>query len=125
MNYKIACAIITITMVFGCNQDKPEIYQEKTSKTDSTEQDIQVQYESKNHIETFQLKNSDEWGYDIYINGHHTIRQESIPGLPTMRGFKTEEYAKKVEELALRKIENNIFPPSIKKNELDSLAIYI
>jgi len=63
------------------------------------------------------------WGYDIYINGARTIVQPNAPALPGNAGFKTEADAKKVGELMAYKIKNNIMPPMVTVEELDSLGV--
>lgn len=64
------------------------------------------------------------WGYDIYINGARTIVQPNAPALPGNAGFKTEADAKKVGELMAYKIKNNIMPPMVTVEELDSLGVF-
>lgn len=63
------------------------------------------------------------WGYDIYIFGSLYIHQPNIPAVPGNRGFKTEADAKKAGAWAVHKIRNNIMPPTISVEELDSLGV--
>jgi hypothetical protein len=63
------------------------------------------------------------YGYDILKNGRILIHQPQIPALPGNEGFKTEEKAEKVAEFVIHKIRQNIFPPSITIQELDSLGV--
>lgn len=66
----------------------------------------------------------DGYGYDIYVDGQRYIHQLNIPSVPGTKGFKTEADALKVATLVRKKIENNIMPPSITPEELDSLGVY-
>ena len=66
---------------------------------------------------------NDTYGYNILMNGRALIHQPSIPALPGVEGFKTEEDARKVGELVIDKIRQNIFPPSVSVVELDSLGV--
>ncbi len=72
-------------------------------------------------IKTFQT--GDTWGYDISIDGTLYIHQPTIPSLPGDKGFKTEADAKKVAELVITKIRQNIMPPGVTPEELKDLSI--
>lgn len=66
----------------------------------------------------------DGYGYDIYVDGQRYIHQVNIPSVPGTKGFESEADALKVATLVRQKIENNIMPPSITPEELDSLGVY-
>ena len=63
------------------------------------------------------------YGYEILINGKTFIRQKNIPGLPGLTGFKRKEDAEKTAQLVLRKLAAGIMPPSIDKNDIDSMKV--
>ena len=63
------------------------------------------------------------FGYDIYINGTMYIHQYNIPALPGNNGFKTKEAAQKAGELVAYKVKNNIMPPTVSVEELDSIGV--
>lgn len=63
------------------------------------------------------------FGYDIIANGKPYIHQPHIPAIAGNRGFATEAAAKKAGEFILTKIRKNIMPPSVSKEELDSLGV--
>lgn len=64
------------------------------------------------------------FGYDIYLDDRITIHQPSIPALPGNKGFETEEQAKKVAELVIKKIRNGEMPPTISTDELKERGVY-
>lgn len=66
---------------------------------------------------------NDTYGYSIDMNGSTLIHQPSAPALPGVEGFDREEDARIVGEFVIDKIRNNIFPPSVTVEELDSLGV--
>ena len=63
------------------------------------------------------------FGYDIYMYRSLYVHQPHIPAINGNRGFDTEEQAHKVAEFIVYKIKNNIMPPSVTPQELDSLGV--
>ena len=63
------------------------------------------------------------YGYEILVNGKALIRQKNIPGLSGSTGFKRKKDAEKCAHLVLKKLSAGIMPPSIDKNELDSMNV--
>ncbi len=63
------------------------------------------------------------YGYAIMMDNRLFINQPTIPGQPGNKGFQTKEKAVKVAQLVIHKIKNNQFPPSIAREELDSLNV--
>ena len=63
------------------------------------------------------------YGYDVFADGKPYIHQPHIPAVAGNRGFATEATAKKAGEFILYKISRNIMPPSVSKEELDSLGV--
>jgi len=64
------------------------------------------------------------WGYQIYRGKKMLIDQSTIPAVGGNRKFMSEEDAKKVGELVLKKLSSNgLDLPSISVFELDSLKI--
>jgi hypothetical protein len=63
------------------------------------------------------------WGYDILLWSSRYVHQPSIPALPGNRGFAEDSLARKAAEFIVKKIRNNIIPPSVTIQELDSLGV--
>lgn len=74
---------------------------------------------------TYQIINAHEntFGYNILDHSRLMIHQQSVPGLPGNKGFSKKADAEKVAKLVINKITRNIMPPTITKNEMDSLHI--
>jgi hypothetical protein len=72
-------------------------------------------------IESFQVDGS--WAYRIYKDSAAIIEQKTVPGIQGNAGFKNENEALKTAALVVEKLNQNIFPPTISKRELDSLKI--
>ncbi len=63
------------------------------------------------------------FGYDIIVDTATYVHQPHIPAVPGNQGFTTAEKAKKAGEFVAYKIRNNILPPSVTVEELDSLQV--
>lgn len=64
------------------------------------------------------------FGYNVLVNGKIFVHQPSIPSIPGNQTFASKEKAQLVANLVMLKLQNNIMPPSVSKNELDSLQIF-
>ena len=63
------------------------------------------------------------FGYNILIYDALYVHQPHVPAINGSRGFKTQEQATKAAEFVIYKIRNNIMPPSLTVQELDSLGV--
>jgi len=63
------------------------------------------------------------WGYQILNNDKLYINQPHIPSMQGNMGFKSKENALTTADYIIHKLENNIFPPTISPQELDSLGV--
>ncbi|WP_372751291.1 DUF4907 domain-containing protein [Labilibaculum sp.] len=88
----------------------------KMEQARKTEQSIKLEWT----METMQVDNG--WGFIISMNGKPTIKQDRIPAIDKKNVFLTEESARQVGEIMLRRIQNNK-RPSISKSELIELGI--
>lgn len=62
------------------------------------------------------------FGYNILIYDAVYNHQPHIPAINGMRGFNTAEQAQSAATLVVHKIRNNIMPPSLSPQELDSIG---
>ncbi|HMX04690.1 MAG TPA: DUF4907 domain-containing protein [Chitinophagales bacterium] len=65
------------------------------------------------------------WGYDILIDTVRYVHQEHIPAINGLHPFASESDAYKTGELAIKKLEQGIMPPTITVEELRELGIVI
>lgn len=63
------------------------------------------------------------WGYNIMVDGKIYIHQPTIPAIMGNNGFSSEDKASKAAEFVIYKIRNNVIPPSVSPEELDSLEV--
>ncbi|HKR05798.1 MAG TPA: DUF4907 domain-containing protein [Bacteroidia bacterium] len=127
-----------LLFVFACNNEKknaaesesknePE-HEEMEMKTDTTKPKENPYKNAQIDIKIFNndtIKNSglQGFGYDIYMYRSLYVHQPAIPAINGNRGFDNEEDARKTAELVVYKLKNNIMPPSVKVEELDSLGV--
>lgn len=98
----------------GEAKHKTEVQEKEVVITDSTE----TTYSYKTNF-----TEEHGWGYVIYNNDKPYINQPHIPAVPGNKGFSTKEKAEKTADFILHKLNNQIFPPSVTKAELDSLGV--
>ncbi|MFN8145020.1 MAG: DUF4907 domain-containing protein [Bacteroidia bacterium] len=63
------------------------------------------------------------FGYDVLMGGKLYIHQPHIPAIQGNKGFANEANARKAGEFIVSKLKRNIMPPSVSKEELDSLGV--
>lgn len=63
------------------------------------------------------------YGYEIFNGNKKVIRQDCIPTVPGNKGFATKEDAGKVAALVIKKLQQNIFPPAVTREELKQLKV--
>ncbi len=74
-------------------------------------------------VDSIEHNGTHGWGYDIMINGEIHIHQPHIPAVMGNNGFSSEEKAQIAGEFVIKKIKNNILPPRVSPEELDSLGV--
>lgn len=123
----IACAALPVFGMMGCmpNESKNETSNEAVTQTSPGYNQFK---NSKITVEVFKVDSietngSRGWGYDIMIDEKLYIHQPNIPAIMGNNGFSSEENAKKAGEFIVNKIRNNIMPPSVSPEELDSLGV--
>lgn len=78
---------------------------------------------ARNEIDVQPFVTEAGWGYIIYMQGKPYIRQNNIPVIEGNKGFTTKDKALKAGQLVAHKIKQAILPPTISKQELDSLQL--
>ena len=128
--------LFAISCILGaCNnndQKKTVTVQESLNRTDTTPKSLVPEppsfTEGSLSMKTFEVKDattgrSKGWGYDIYIDGHKTIHQPILPGIPGNSSFSSEEKAKITGNYVLnRMMKSGTFVP-VSEKELDSLGV--
>ena len=110
-----------IVMLSCTKRDKPaDSITNQTDTNKTVPANLGLQLEVKIYSNESDLKG---WGYDIYNDGQIYIHQPNIPAIPGNRGFSSQQHAKTIGEFAVYKIRNNIMPPTISVEELDSLGV--
>jgi hypothetical protein len=143
---KLLIAILLLSTLVSCRGKNSPTRQESISGIDSTDMtpgstdqtsiSTTVPSEASNlHLATTPQKNSEStskpqnfsykvipapkntFGYEIYLDG------KAIPGMPGLQGFSTKDKAEKTAKFVIRKLQNNIMPPTVSEKELDSLGV--
>jgi len=128
--HRVVLFITAAGLAAGCSPDRPQetVQQHPSlpgpaaadapSESPPPPRDVRV-------VMTESHEAGEGWGYEIYIDtaGAPYIRQPIIPAVPGNKAFATRDDAAKVGELVRHKIMNNIMPPSVTIEELDSLGI--
>jgi hypothetical protein len=116
--------IVLLLMLVSCTQQRRDA--ESSATTVPTEQGKEVAATDTSGI-TYQIIHSENgvegFGYDIYIQGKLYVHQPSIPAIAGNKGFSSSHKAEQAAALVVNKIKNNILPPTVDVNELDSLHL--
>ena len=130
---KIAICFSSALVLFSCSSENNKTENNSETKDTFKQKPVPNPYENAQievrvyNNDTAKTKEGEPkysgWGYDIYINGARTIVQPNAPALPGNAGLKTKEDAQKVGNLMAYKIKNNIMPPMVTVQELDSLGV--
>ena len=106
----------TATNVHGQTKQPKDLPQHTTSPPAAKKSVPQLSYQIIPGVQN-------SFGYDIISGTKKLVHQPSVPGLPGNRGFNRKEDAEKCAKLVINKINNNIMPPTVTRQELDSLHI--
>ncbi len=117
INYTLMGSIFMLIMLFTLSLSA----QKKIKKSSIEHKHSQL----NNYRLTYKiiLAEKGTFGYDIFDNNRKMIHQPSVPGMPGNKGFKRKTDAAKVAQLVLHKINHNQMPPTVSKQELDSLKV--
>ena len=121
---KIFTFSLAITMLFSCAKNGSDKENNTDTQSTSANKEVPSNTTTKLDVKTYQNDSSLKgWGYDIYNGGQIYIHQPNIPAIPGNRGFSSQQHAKTAGSFAVYKIRNNIMPPTISVEELDSLGV--
>ena len=111
--------------------DIPEIEaKEATESSTSTVPAASAKEQGKtvNHIAAFSVivtKQSNGFGYQIFQGSKMVVDQPHIPAISGLHGFQTEHDAELVGNAMRDKLEQGIMPPTINKDEMRNLGIFL
>ncbi|MCX6232799.1 MAG: DUF4907 domain-containing protein [Bacteroidetes bacterium] len=97
--------LISLIVLISCDSN--------TKKENSSAKDVFT-------IKTFQ-PDATGWGYDILKDNKVIIHQPNIPAIEGNHLFRTDAEARKIAVLVVEKLKNNIFPPSLTKEEVEAV----
>lgn len=120
--YFFICFILFVS----CNE------QPEKSENPNSESSIKPKFEPQQNTANYKtqlflvdsLNPKAGFGYNVLVDGKIFVHQPSIPSIPGNQPFSSKEKAELVANLVMLKLKNNIMPPSVSKNELDSLQIF-
>lgn len=128
--------LIPFLLVISCNSDKPSEQLEEDSSVisgvidtanatiiDPIDTSSAVVDDDNNYTSETFFTEGQGWGYSILLNGDQYINQPHIPAVSGVKGFESEDKAKKTADFAIYKMQNGIVPPTISTEELDSLEV--
>lgn len=111
--------LLFIILVISCGNERKDLNQPDTI-SDAVVKEKVIKY-GVNYAYNI-IKNADNsFGYQIYKDGVKIIKQENMPAVPGNNGFETEKQAIALAELVIKKLENQIMPPTVSVEEVDSI----
>ena len=124
ITYSLSAIMVSVLFV-KCGS---EIEKEPTEQEVTPEKEVVVPNKNMEHqTPSFAVKvievNENQFGYDILMNGQPYIHQPHLPAVGGNDGFSSKEKAEKAGNFIIYKLENNIIPPTVSINELDSLGV--
>ena len=124
VRYSLSAIMVSVLFVkCGSEIEKEQIEQEITP-----ENELVVPAENTEHqlpafaVEVIEV-NENQFGYNILMNGQPYIHQPHMPAVGGNDGFSSKEKAEIAGNYIIHKLENNIMPPTVSVNELDSLGV--
>lgn len=97
--------------------------QQVVEQTNNTASQLPEITSDKIDVKTFEAKETQGWGYDIYVDSKIMIHQPIIPSIQGNRSFKTEKQALTAGLFAADKLKRTGTLPTITPKELDSIGV--
>ena len=130
---KLINIVILIFLFFSCRQPSQSPNEQNSiqdlSSLDSIQTDKNLAQNNSNinfiifRTDTCTPDSIKGWGYDIYVDDKLMIHQPHIPAVAGKLAFVNQASAQMVANLVVYKLRNNIMPPSITIEDLDSIKI--
>ena len=114
----IAILIISVS----CGEKSPSENREVNQQIDSSVESLSKVKDPEFTLITVEYPTIG-WGYQILQDGKLAIDQKHIPVIQGYRSFSSKEKAEKTGNFIVQKMKNGIFPPTLTKQELDSLEV--
>jgi len=119
--------VFLVMATAACNQEKTDENKSVNQPPASTVA-FNLYKDANLTVEVFKIDSIEHngnrgWGYDIMVDGKIYIHQPNIPAIMGNNGFSSEEDAQEVGDFIIQKLKNNIIPPSVTPEELDSLGV--
>jgi hypothetical protein len=124
----ITCTCFALAgIISSCQQPEEKDKTEKPA-VENPVQGYNVYKDANLSVEVFKVDSIDHngnrgWGYDIMVDGKIYIHQPNVPAVMGNNGFSSEEKAQAAGEYVIQKLRNNIIPPAVSPEELDSLGV--
>ncbi|MGC3943121.1 MAG: DUF4907 domain-containing protein [Chryseolinea sp.] len=110
--------VLLAALMFGCGKQEKETAAEQSAPIPSSADSAAVTTAPANF--RYQIIEAPEktFGYDVYRDEALFIHQPHIPGMAGVKGFESEDQAKKAAELMIEKMKNGEVPPTLSEEEI-------
>lgn len=119
----LAIACIFVITVFAVRKLLPVKMDFKDEKTIVNREIKICTFKVDIYTSDSDTNSNDAWGYDILLNGKLYVHQLCIPAVDGNKCFNSETDARRTADIVAEKIRNNIFPPTVSKEELEYLGV--
>ncbi len=114
------CHVVIALSLFSCTSNIPD---EKRNESATHKDILSMNPDSNNTWISRVFSNGTGYGYEIIKDGRVFISQPFIPAVQGNISFSTSEKASKAAALIVFKLQHNQLPPTVTKEELDSLGV--
>lgn len=126
MGKYLALFLVLGWMLTSCGEENNTPEESTSTDVQITEPAPQPEAKEQEVVPGFSVSvysSGDGWGYDVLNDGMPYIHQPHIPAVGGNQYFKTEEDAEIAGNFVVHKLNNNILPPTVSVEELDSLGV--
>jgi hypothetical protein len=104
------------------HQEAPTEFDTPQNETPSSTEKGSFEKPSKWSYKVISISENN-WGYQLFDGPTMVINQTAIPSVQGIDGFDSHDKAERTAKFIVQKLERGIFPPTVDKNELDSLGV--